>query len=81
MRLAHGPSSAGVAGRHVGEEADVQATYAYSPQIQIAGGFAALIPGEFLKNTTPGHSYRYPYLMVTYVFLGEKPTIGGRQSR
>ena len=24
-------------------------------QLQIAGGYAHLIPGEFLKNTTPGH--------------------------
>jgi len=32
-----------------------------------------VIPGEFLKATTPGRTYNYTYLMVTYVFLGDKP--------
>ncbi|HEY3042438.1 MAG TPA: alginate export family protein [Vicinamibacterales bacterium] len=77
-------SSAGSAGRHVGQEIDGQLTYAYSPQLQIGGGYAHLIPGEFLKSMTPGHSYNYPYVMATYVFLGEKPAarvpaIGGRK--
>jgi hypothetical protein len=60
---------------------DVQAAYNYSPQLQIGAGYAHLIPGEFLTNTTPGHSYRYPYLMVTYVFLGEKPAIAWRNTQ
>jgi len=30
---------------------------------------------------TPGHSYNYPYVMVTYVFLGEKPAIRGRKAQ
>ena len=64
---------AGAAGTHVGQEVDAQAIYNYSPQLQIAGGRAYLIPGEFLRNTTPGHAYGYPYVMVTYVFLGEQP--------
>ncbi len=66
-------SITGTAGRHVGQEVDGQLTYAYSPQLQIGGGYAYLVPGEFLKSTTPGHSYNYPYVMATYVFLGEKP--------
>ena len=45
------------------------------------GGYAHLVPGEFLKNTTPGHSYRAPYVMATYVFLGEKPSIGGSRTK
>ena len=49
------------------------ATYVYSPQLQINGGLAHIFPGEFLKNTTPGHSYTYPYVMATYVFLGDQP--------
>lgn len=73
--------AAGTAGRYVGQEIDGQVAYAYSPQLQIGGGYAHLIPGEFLKNTTPGRSYRAPYVMVTYVFLGEKPTIGGRRTQ
>jgi len=66
-------SVAGTAGRFVGQEVDVQAAYTYSPQLQIGGGYATLAPGEFLKNTTPGASYRYGYLTVTYVFVGDQP--------
>jgi Alginate export len=72
-------SAAGTAGRHIGQEVDIQAAYNYSPQLQIGTGYAQLIPGAFLTNTTPGHAYSYPYLMVTYVFLGEKPAIAWRK--
>jgi hypothetical protein len=75
-------SITGSSGRHVGQELDVQAAYAYSPQLQIGAGFAHVLPGEFLKNTTPGHAYSYPYLMVTYVFVGDRPaTATGSQPR
>jgi hypothetical protein len=66
-------SIAGTAGTHVGQELDVQAVYTFSPQLQIAGGYGRVLPGGFLKNTTPGESYDLSYLMVTYVFLGDKP--------
>ena len=42
------------------------------PQIQIAGGYAHLFTGPFLKEATPGQNYSYPYVMVTYVFLSER---------
>jgi hypothetical protein len=71
-------SITGSAGRHVGQELDAQMAYAYSPQLQIAAGYAYLIPGQFLERTTPGHSYQYPFVMITYVFLGEQPAIGRR---
>jgi hypothetical protein len=74
-------SPTGADGRHVGQEIDGQLAYAYSPQLQIGAGYAHLIPGEFLKSVTPGHSYNYPYVMATYVFLGEKPSIGGRKAQ
>ena len=74
-------SAAGTAGRHVGQEVDMQAAYTYSPQLQIGVGYAYLIPGEFLKNTTPGSPYSYPYLMITYVFLGEKPAVAWRKTQ
>jgi hypothetical protein len=67
----------GSAGRHVGQELDAQATYAYSPQLQIGGGYAHLMPGGFLETTTPGRAYNYSYLMVTYVFVGDKPAAPG----
>ena len=74
-------SPTGTAGTHVGQELDGQATYVYSPQLQINGGLAHVFPGEFLKNATAGHQYTYPYVMVTYVFLGDRPagaTSGGQ---
>lgn len=67
-------SAAGTAGRFVGQELDAQAVYTYSPQLQIAAGYAQVLPGEFLKNTTPGESYGVSYLMVTYVFVGDRPS-------
>jgi len=32
--------AAGTAGRHVGQEIDIQAAYNYSPQLQIGTGYA-----------------------------------------
>jgi hypothetical protein len=73
--------TSGAAGRHVGQEADLQAVYTYSSQLQIAAGYAQLLPGAFLTRTTPGSSYRYSYVMATYVFLGDKPGESNRQTR
>ena len=61
------------AGRFVGREVDGQALYIYSSQLQIGGGYARILPGEFLTNTTPGASYSSAYLMATYVFMGDRP--------
>jgi len=58
----------GSAGRHVGQEVDVQAGYPLTPQIQIAPGYSHIFPGTFLNNATPGKSYNLGYLMVTYQF-------------
>lgn len=58
----------GSAGRYVGQELDVTANFAMNAKTQISGGFAHLFPGTFLKNTTPGRSYNFPYVMVGYNF-------------
>jgi hypothetical protein len=58
----------GSAGRHVGQEIDVQATYPLSPHLQIAPGFSHIFPGTFLKQATPGKAYNLGYLMLTYQF-------------
>ena len=71
-------SAAGAAGRFVGQEIDGQATYTYSPQLQISGGYSRIMTGEFLQNTTPGESYNYAYLMLTYVFVGDRPVATGK---
>jgi hypothetical protein len=63
---------AGAADRHVGQEIDIQVSRAITPQIQVAGGYAHIFTGAFLKQATPGASYSHPFLMVTYVFLAER---------
>lgn len=64
--------AAGAAARHVGHELDVQLARPLTPQLQLAAGYAHIFPGRFLAQATPGASYRYPYVMLTYVFLAEK---------
>lgn len=66
-RVAGGAQSA-----HVGHEIDVQATRALTPQLQLAVGYAHILPGAFLKEATPGASFSHPYVMATYVFLAER---------
>jgi hypothetical protein len=58
----------GSAGRHVGQEADVQMTYTLNGTTSVGAGYANIFPGTFLKNATPGKQYRIPYLMLTYSF-------------
>ena len=57
--------ASGTAGRFVGQEADIQATYALRPELSLGGGFANIFPGTFLKNATPGKAYRFSYAMAT----------------
>jgi hypothetical protein len=58
----------GNSGRYVGQEADIQATYTLRPELSLAGGYANVFPGTFLKNKTPGKQYRFSYVMATYSF-------------
>jgi hypothetical protein len=62
----------GAASSHVGQEIDVQVTRPLTQQLQVAAGYAHMFTGAFLKQATPGASYSYPYVMVTYVFLADK---------
>jgi len=62
----------GAASSHVGQEIDVQVTRPLTQQLQIAAGYAHMFTGAFLEQATPGASYSYPYVMVTYVFLADK---------
>jgi hypothetical protein len=60
--------ASGSAGRHVGQEADIQMMYALNAITSIGAGYANIFPGTFLKNATPGKQYRSSYLMFTYSF-------------
>jgi hypothetical protein len=62
----------GAASTRVGQEIDVQVSRPLFPQLAFTAGYSHLIPGPFLKEATPGKSYRGPFAMVTYVFLAEK---------
>ena len=44
----------GLAGRHVGQEIDLEASYPVTAQIQLTAGLGHIFPGGFLKKTTPG---------------------------
>ena len=63
---------AGSTGRHVGHEFDVQVSRPITPQLQLAGGYAYVRPGAFLKAATPGGSFNSTFVMLTYVFLAER---------
>ncbi|HEX4998189.1 MAG TPA: alginate export family protein [Terriglobia bacterium] len=60
--------AAGTAGHHVGQEGDIQAVFTLNSLFQIAGGYGHVFPGTFLKNATPGESYKFSYVMATYQF-------------
>jgi hypothetical protein len=64
--VANDPS--GVDGIHVGEELDAQLIYTPTRQTQVDFGYGRVIPGYFLKKTTQGVTYSYPYMSVEYVF-------------
>ncbi len=58
----------GKSGTHVGEEMDAQLIYTPTRQTQIGAGYGRIFTGEFLKKTTKGVDYNYPYILMEYVF-------------
>jgi hypothetical protein len=58
----------GRSGSHVGREVDFQATWTPAPNVLLGGGIGHIFPGEFLKKTSPGNSFTFPYVMLTYGF-------------
>ncbi len=61
-------SATGVAGTYVGQEVDLIASGKIRPGLGFSAGVGRFAPGTFLKNTTPGRTYTYPYAMLTYDF-------------
>ena len=53
---------------HLGTELDLIATFKQNEHITYGFGFAHLFTGAFLKQSTPGKAYNYPFAYVTYVF-------------
>jgi hypothetical protein len=60
--------SDGSAGRRVGQELDLDASWTVSAQTTILAGVGHIFPGEFLKRAAPGRGYTCPFLMVAYTF-------------
>jgi hypothetical protein len=58
----------GRSGTHIGREFDVQSSYRISRDLEIVAGIGHVVPGEFLKKTTPGAPCTYPYVGFTYFF-------------
>ena len=58
----------GRAGTHIGVELDVETSCRLNRQLDVIAGLARILPGSFLKRTTPGKPYTYPYIGLNYVF-------------
>jgi Alginate export len=56
------------ASRHIGNELDLVAEYQWSRGLSFGFGYARLFAGSFLKSTTPGKDYVYPYAYFEYNF-------------
>ncbi|MEO8028784.1 MAG: alginate export family protein [Bryobacteraceae bacterium] len=57
----------GSAGRHVGQEADLFATYRFQ-RFTLGAGYGYFFAGGFVVRTTPGANPHYVYLFHTYSF-------------
>jgi len=53
---------------HIGNELDLVAEYQWGEGLSFGFGYARLFAGQFLKSTTPGHDFSYPYAYFEYNF-------------
>lgn len=58
----------GRSGTHIGQEFDLEMSYRINRPIELVAGIGHIMPGEFLKRTTPGAPCTYPYVGMTYFF-------------
>jgi len=58
----------GSAGRWVGQELDLAATYSLTRVTQLGAGFAHIFPGTFLHQATPAAGSSYPYFQISTKF-------------
>jgi hypothetical protein len=56
------------ANRHIGNEFDSVAEYQLNKGLSLGFGYGLMFAGQFLKQTTPGHDYGYPYAYFEYNF-------------
>jgi hypothetical protein len=68
------------ASRHIGNELDLIGEYQMNKGLNFGFGYARLFAGQFLKTTTQGYDYSYPFAYVEYNFsksgshYGKAPT-------
>jgi hypothetical protein len=62
------PAANGATSRHVGQEIDAVAEYHPHHALTFGFGYAHLFAGRFLKQTTGGKDYNYPFAYSTYRF-------------
>jgi hypothetical protein len=53
---------------HVANELDIVAEYTLNKGLNCGFGYGRMFAGSFLKTTTPGHDYQYPYAYFQYNF-------------
>jgi hypothetical protein len=56
------------ANRHVGNELDLANEYLFDQGLRLGLGYGRLFAGQFLKTTTLGHDFGYPYAYLEYNF-------------
>jgi hypothetical protein len=56
----------GNAGTHIGQEFDFETSFRLNAEVELGTGIGHILPGAFLKATTPGHPYTYPYFQVNF---------------
>jgi hypothetical protein len=66
------PANVTSAASHIGQEVDFQASRAWTPHLQLGIGYAHIIPGAFLRQSTPGAAYNSLFVMTTFAFLNGK---------
>src|ERR1700757_257801 len=54
--------------RHVGNELDIVAEYTLNKGFNLGFGYCRMFAGPFLRTTTAGHDYQYPYAYIEYNF-------------
>jgi hypothetical protein len=59
-------SIGGSAGRHVGQEVDAWAEWKFLPEAEAGFGYSHIFAGEFLRRTTSGKDFNYPFFYLTW---------------
>ena len=62
------PANPSATSTHLGTELDLIGTFEQNAHVTYGFGLGYLFTGAFLKQSTPGQSYYYPFAYVTYVF-------------